>query len=121
MNTDADRRKHSRITFDAPARLEAAGSSQPATVHDLSLKGVLLDLQTTDRLESGKYTLTISLSEAVEIVMQLELTHQENQRAGFRCLNIDIDSLTHLRKIVEYNIGDPSLLDREFNLLFKDS
>lgn len=121
MNHDPNRRKHSRITFDAPAKLESAAGVYSATVHDLALKGVLLDLQTTEQLAEGKYTLTIELSEMVNIVMQLDKAHQEGNRAGFRCLNIDIDSLTHLRSIVEYNMDDPSLLDREFNLLFRDS
>jgi hypothetical protein len=37
-----------------------------------------------------------------------------------RCENIDIDSITHLRRLVDLNAGDASLLDREFSALLAD-
>jgi hypothetical protein len=37
---------------------------------------------------------------------------------GFQVQYIDLDSATHLRRLVELNLGDPALLEREFeNLL----
>jgi len=30
-----------------------------------------------------------------------------------RCLSIDLDSITHLRRLLELNLGDPQLVERE--------
>ena len=40
--------------------------------------------------------------------------------AGLHCLAIDIDSVTHLRRLVELNLGDPALLEREVSALVAD-
>ncbi|MDQ7050157.1 MAG: hypothetical protein Q9M92_11740 [Enterobacterales bacterium] len=48
------------------------------------------------------YQLEIPLSEEnSQIKMSLKLTHQHPENLGFVCENIDVDSITHLRKIVE--------------------
>ncbi len=31
----------------------------------------------------------------------------------FRCEHIDIDSITHLKRLIELNLGDEALLHRE--------
>jgi hypothetical protein len=36
-----------------------------------------------------------------------------NGNWGLQWRNIDVDSLTHLRRLLELNLNDPSLLDRE--------
>ena len=36
---------------------------------------------------------------------------------GLICRNLDIDSATHLRRLVELNLGDPKLLERELSAL----
>jgi hypothetical protein len=33
------------------------------------------------------------------------------------CESIDLDSITHLRRLVELNAGDPALLERELTAL----
>jgi len=32
-------------------------------------------------------------------------------------LTIDVDSMTHLRRLIELNLGDPTLLERELKAL----
>ncbi|MBC7183294.1 MAG: PilZ domain-containing protein, partial [Marinobacter sp.] len=48
------------------------------------------------------------------IVMAVELRHIEPHRLGFKCQYIDLDSATHLKRLVELNLGDQALLEREF-------
>jgi len=36
---------------------------------------------------------------------------------GLSCREIDLDSITHLRRLVALNLGDEALLDRELGLL----
>ncbi len=115
---DTERRKYSRVTFDAPAKLDMpSGASCDTDVHDLSLKGVLLVVDKDISMESGDFTLNIQLDADVSIKMQLSLSHQEKEHAGFLCHHIDLDSMTHLRRLVELNMGNSNLLDRELNQL----
>ena len=45
------------------------------------------------------------------------VAHREGRRAGLACQSIDVDSVTHLRRLVELNAGDPDLLQRELSAL----
>jgi len=45
------------------------------------------------------------------------VAHVEGGRVGLRRTHIDIESVTHLRRLVELNLGDPALLERELHEL----
>jgi len=49
--------------------------------------------------------------------METEVAHVEGRHVGLRCTHIDLDSMTHLRQLVERNADDPALLERELALL----
>ena len=49
--------------------------------------------------------------------MDVEIAHRENDELGLNCKDIDVDSITHLRRLVELNLGDPELLERELSAL----
>ena len=53
--------------------------------------------------------------------MNVKVAHVEGRYAGLVCEGIDIDSVTHLRRLVELNLGDPDLLDRELSSLIVES
>jgi len=38
-------------------------------------------------------------------------------KAGMICRSIDLDSITHLRRLIAMNTGDPTLLQRELQSL----
>lgn len=117
-NSEKDRRNYSRITFDAPAKLTLpSGETIETAIHDLSLKGIMLEIDTGNKLENGAYRLLLTLSDDICIEMDISLSHQEVKYAGFICDYIDVDSMTHLRRLVELNMGDVTLLDREFHQL----
>lgn len=117
-----ERRQHSRIAFHAPARLVISGRPVDCVVLDLSLKGALIQLPTDAATESGTTcSLEVMLNEAEDAIeMTGRVTHREGQHAGIRCENIDLDSVTHLRRLVELNLGDPALLERELSALIAD-
>lgn len=86
---------------------------------DISLKGILLKKPDDfDGDLSQGFEVAIKLSEdGIAIIMSLKLAHQQGDHLGFHCDYIDIDSITHLRRLVELNLGDPELLDRDINAL----
>ncbi len=114
-----NRRRFHRILFDAPVFATNAGRTTLCHVIDLSLKGALISQP--DGWSGGvgdEMALAIQLSdEGAQINMQGEVAHLENRRIGIRCHQIDIDSISHLRRLAELNLGDAELVERELAAL----
>jgi hypothetical protein len=51
--------------------------------------------------------------------MQVKLTHEDPGQLGFVCQYIDLDSISHLRRLIELNLGDQEELDRELAALLE--
>ena len=63
--------------------------------------------------------LVLPLTEGGEgIVMVGRIVHLENQHVGIECQDIDVASLTQLRRLIELNTGDGDLMKRELSQLF---
>ncbi|CAN7308131.1 pilus assembly protein PilZ [Acidovorax sp. Leaf76] len=114
-----ERRHFVRVGFDAPALLTTATDAFSVHVLDLSLKGALLVAPAQAELEAGMLCqLTIPLAETGNhIAMSTEIAHVEGQHAGLLCRGIDLDSVTHLRRLIELQLGDPALLERDLGEL----
>lgn len=112
-----EQRRFSRILFNAPATITADGVKHPCEVLDLSLRGVLL--RTAAPLSLGATTeLALTLgSDDFGIVMSCEVAHVTDAHIGLRCMQTDLDSITHLRRLLELNANDADLLERELSAL----
>jgi hypothetical protein len=51
------------------------------------------------------------------VEMHVAVVHEVNDEVGLQCNAIDIDSVTHLRRLVELNLGDESQLHKEISQL----
>lgn len=118
MNTATDRRQFLRSVFHAPVRLSLGGHDSKAYLHDISLKGALVEVPAGWAGQAGdKCRLRLELASDVAIVMQTTVAHVEGRHVGLHCDHIDLDSMTHLRQLVEHNADDPALLERELGTL----
>lgn len=121
-----DRRHHSRITFHTAAHLVVGNRQIPARVLDLSLKGALVQLPENDTsLEAEadppcELNIDLDDAESDRICMKVRIAHAHQGRIGLLCQDIDLDSVTHLRRLVELNLGNPDLLERELSALIAD-
>lgn len=107
-----------RIVFHSPATFTAASGTRQARLLDISLKGALLDVGGGWHGAIGEpCELKLHLGIDTNISMSGTIAHVEGNHIGLRCDNIDLDSITHLRRLVELNVGDPELLEREFHAL----
>ena len=114
-----DHRRFSRIPFVARARLHARGQQWHSELIDISLKGALVTQPPGMTLRVGE-SLRLDLSVdngPVSIHMDTEIAHLGGGRVGLHCRHIDLESVTHLRRLVELNLGDPARLDRELHAL----
>ena len=83
------------------------------------LKGALISPTGALHAEIGTHgVLRVQLDDAsTEIRMSITVTHHEKNHYGLACREIDLDSVTHLRRLVTLNAGDDALLTREIALL----
>lgn len=116
-----ERRRFSRVAFHRPAELELAGARATCEVLDVSLKGALVEAPVGFRAEIGQpCTLTIRLDAGDAVIeMAGEVVHREWTLVGVRCVEIDLESISHLRRLVELNLGDAELLHRELSALVR--
>lgn len=116
-----ERRQYSRIAFHAPASLVLPGRTIAVVVVDLSLKGGLVRLPVGESVDCGApCALHVFLNESElnqQICLEAKVAHVSESYAGLLCVTIDLDSVTHLRRLVEFNLGDPGLLERELSAL----
>lgn len=118
------RRLFSRVLFKANAKLLGAdGQPEACEVRDLSLKGALLKVEHAERWPVGAEVgldLMLDTGGKTCIRMKGSIAHHSGIVVGLSCLEIDLDSMTHLRRIVELNLGDETLLQRELASLLAD-
>lgn len=106
-----ERRRFTRIQFAGVARIDGAVNAQ---LIDISLKGVLLARpEHWSGAINQSIDIEILLDAGAVIRMQGRVAHLEDTRIGVLCQHIDMDSITHLRRLIELNAGDPELLQRE--------
>ncbi len=110
-----ERRHYVRVEFEAPASLTTGSHSVSVQVLDLSLKGVLIAAPGAEVLGPGMLChLTIPLTATdCHIAMSVEVAHVHGLHAGLLCHSMDLDSATHLRRLIELQLGDSRLLERD--------
>jgi hypothetical protein len=114
-----ERRHFVRVEFAAPARLVCHDVTLEVRVLDVSLKGALVALPAGARVgQDALCSLALPLaSSGGQIEMAVQVAHVEGEQLGLLCLHTDIDSVTHLRRLIELHLGDPSLLERDLREL----
>lgn len=115
--TTPQMRHFTRVPFDSEARLFSTKGNWPTKLMDISLKGALTSKPDNWPGQTGeKFKLEIFLAGAdVKLLMEVEVSHIEEDRVGFSCEHLDIDSASHLHRLMELNLGDESLLEREIH------
>lgn len=116
----SDRRRFRRIAFDARTTIAQDGWNWPVQLVDLSLKGLLV--QRPDDWQGNRaeaFDVDIRLDPQAHIKMQVKLAHDEHGQLGFVCEHIDLESISHLRRLIELNLGDQEELERELGALLQ--
>lgn len=118
--TETERRRFTRITFDATTELEHEGNKWEVKLVDISFNGILVKSEQTLALSKGdEVQATIHLlGNDITIKTPATLAHKRELEYGFLIENLDLDSLTQLRRLIELNLGDEALLEREMDHLF---
>lgn len=118
MNTDPHEKRHySRVPFDSDVTLINPSSQWQGKLIDISLKGALVERPQGWEGEIGdQYTLELPLgNNEIVVRMNVIVARIEHDHIGFYCKNIDFDSIVHLKRLMELNLGDAELVNRELS------
>jgi hypothetical protein len=119
-DSNADRRRFKRIAFDAKTELRQGEKRWQVQLVDLSLKGMLIERPEPWTAEPDEpLSADIKLSNEVHVQMDVHLTHDDHGQLGFVCEHIGLDSISHLRRLIELNLADHDELERELAALIE--
>lgn len=111
-----ERRNYSRILFEAPAELRQNNGVWTARILDLSLNGALVEKPDGYEPSDACSFLSFTLPDSdIAIDIEVQLKHMDAESMGFKCVHIDVVSISHLRQMLTLNKGDASLLERELD------
>ncbi len=101
-------RRFRRIPFDAVVTMETGGERLSGELLDIALKGAMIGTGSPLKQPLGKeFQLRIDLPDSpISLCFNAELIHKEENCSGFLFLSEDLETLTHLRKLIELNTGD---------------
>lgn len=114
LEASPERRRNDRFPLDAPARLYSRASMWESKIEDISLRGLLIERPIGWHGELGdRHRVELRLPGSIFVSMAVNVARLMTDRVGLELAHIDFDSFCHLKRLIELNVGDPTLLYRE--------
>jgi len=112
-------RRFSRITFHRPAVLDLKVVRAECEVLDVSLKGALVEVGPGLKVRAGDTCSLVIRLDAGDALIRMdgEVAHVNGQRVGVKADEMELESVEHLRRLVEVNLADEAVLHRELAAL----
>ena len=111
-------RRFQRVPFDGDVRVYTGSAMAGTRLVDISLKGALVDRPAGWEAKPGQIQrLELRVGSGVIISVGTTVAHADEREIGFRFERMDLDSFTRLKRLIELNLGDPALLNRELAAL----
>lgn len=113
-----ERRHYQRVDFDAEVVMDHGDASWVCHLVDISLKGLLVMFpDDVSASLDDVYEMDFRLGADAAIKMHVKVKHIEEHLVGLEWSDIDLESLTHLRRLLELNLPDPEEMHRELSEL----
>ena len=122
-----ERRKFSRVVYQANITLQQDDKQWRGTLVDLSLHGLLINLTGNEEIkENAELNVRFTLHESdIDISAECKLINKTDNTLRL-CIShididsishIDIDSISHLKRLIELNVGNSDMLLRQLSEL----
>ena len=112
-------RRFSRVNFDAESFVEFGGVRGEAHLMDISLRGALIAAGGHPPVKLGdpcKLTIHLDGSDVV-LRFEAQVVHMEEDAIGVKFVREDLDTMIHLRRLMEFNTADPDEIRKELAFL----
>ena len=120
MSDNNDERRHfSRVQFQSSCYLIFGDKKYTGKLVDLSLKGALILNDEGLKVKSGdRCNFNFALEGAgFDLNFDATLVYYQDNQLGVQFGNIDLESMIHLRRLVELNTGDSDKVQDELFFL----
>ena len=110
-----DKRYYKRINFHVNAAARVNNILYAGELYDISLKGALIKMNRglePSLSKTGTVMLKLPNSN-ITLKFEARIVHQKDNFLGFKFEGADVDSITHLRRLLILNTGDEEEIDRE--------
>ena len=116
------KRKFSRTDFNIAGVVVFGQKEIPFNLENISLKGALIKPAETESLIlGGEALLKIKLEHSnITLTVAAKLMHREGDYLGFRFKEIDVDSMIHLRRLMELNTANTARIEEELGFLAEE-
>lgn len=112
--SNEEKRNHQRVPFQAEIVMQSGNEEWSCNLLDISLKGMLVEPPDNLDFDTSKPCATaLFLGDEAAIYARAKIVHIHNGTWGLEWLNMNVESLKHLRRLLELNLNDPKLLERE--------
>lgn len=117
-----EHRRFNRADYHTRGYLEIDGKIVHFGIINISLKGILVVPEDPGLCRKNMVVpLIIQLSSTdIEIRTTAKLLHMEDHHLGFRFEEIDVESMIHLRRLVELNSDSADQIAEELSFLGQD-
>ena len=114
-----ERRRFVRVKFLAEVEIVYFDNSYKAELLDLSLKGALIHPKSEIPMGLGNTCdLKIGLAaKDLTLEFKVELVHLNADKFGLKFLSQDLDTMIHLRRLLELNVCDHDRITEELAFL----
>ena len=122
ITNDQNKRRGTRVLFNVKAELSYGDQVICGEVRNLSLKGMLVDIDTPVPAET-ELAIRIYLSgtsSSLTLDMKGKIVRCDENGLAVRFKEIDVESFIHLRSVVGYNEGNEEKIMREFYDLIEE-
>ncbi len=116
-----DKRHFTRIPFVAETEIACppGDTARRCQLVDISLRGALVTRPDgwTGKRDDACHLRLLLAEDGTALDLDVRVAHVEDDRIGCEIVHLDVDSASHLRRLMELNLGDPALLERELGEL----
>lgn len=114
-----NRRRFVRVHFNASCNINHEEQNWKTELLDISFRGLLINSEEPLPLKQDDHVMVSIHLSGSDIVLNIpaHLSRIHLPFYGFTVESMDLETLSHLRRLVELNLGDSSLFDRELEQL----
>lgn len=119
-------RRFARVKIPLPVRIRCPGAALRGTILDVSLKGILVELNTAGSLNDDCIAEPLNVQilsdpdQTVLVDLTARVVRESNRTLALAWSSIELDALTHLRELLQYNGVEEHQLSRELSELLDD-
>jgi hypothetical protein len=122
MSGEEEHRSVHRVPFVQGATLHVHGNAVYVRLLDISLMGALVasDASAADIEIGGLCDMRLTLGPDVVLELEGEVVRAagDGSRLGIRWDSMDVDSASHLRRLLELNLGDHDLIEQDIEAMY---